>query len=93
MRCEEARKGFDLKGFIDFARRKQNLSGYTHVPYPHDDIIRNMEEAEVELVIKKYNRELDEKRKQLVEIELLSSGDDESTEEEEPHQQATRISK
>lgn len=51
-------KGFDPKGHIDFCRNKVNLDVYTHLLYPHDDIIINMEEREAELAIDDQNKKI-----------------------------------
>jgi len=52
-----------------------------------------MEGVEVELDMDKYNREIDQKRKEIQEVKLLSSGGEESLDEDEPHAQIDRIPK
>lgn len=76
------RKGFDPKGYIDFSRKKVNLGGYDHIPYPYDDTIRNMEEKEVEVVIDEYNRGVEHRMKEIQETELLSSSEKSSGDKE-----------
>lgn len=81
MKKATPRKGFDPEGYIDFARKKVNLGKYAHIPYPHDVIIRNMEEREVELAIDGYNRKMEQKMREIEEAEMLSSSDEEPSSE------------
>lgn len=93
MKNAPPRKGFDPEGYIGFSRKKVNLGGYVNIPYPHNDIIRNMEEREVELAIDEYNRKMEQTMKEIEEVEMLSSKSEESSSEKEPQGPTNKIYK
>lgn len=72
--------------------KKVNLGGYDHIPYPYDDLIRNMEEREAERAIDEYNRGVEKRIKEIQEAELLSSSE-ESSDDKESQGLTDKISK
>lgn len=93
MKKATPRKGFDPKGYIYFSRKKTNLGGYVHIPYTHNDIIRNMKEREAKLAIDNYNREIEQSVKEIQEAKMLSYASNKSSNEGEPRGQTEKISK
>lgn len=69
-----------------------NLSGYYHIPYQFDDLIRNLEEEEVERVVNEYNRGMARQMKEIQDAKLLSSGE-ETFDDEGPQIPVDKISR
>lgn len=51
------RVGYHPEGYINFVKKKQILTGYTHIPLHVEDYFKNMEDQEVEKFAKKYIQE------------------------------------